>query len=112
MGRAACLHDPQLLSCGNPGAAGFGGRAALRPAKPRGGGAPGFERLGGVKINQIPADKSIGSMMLSGELEAVIHYIVNPNLIDRSTADLWHHPQIKPLFTDPAAEGGRYYRKT
>jgi 4,5-dihydroxyphthalate decarboxylase len=50
--------------------------------------------------------------MLSGELQAVIHYIVNPNLVDRSTADLWNHPAIKPLFPDPLAEGVRYYRKT
>jgi 4,5-dihydroxyphthalate decarboxylase len=51
-------------------------------------------------------------MMLSGEIEAVIHYIVNPNLVDRSTADLWNHPAVKPLFPDPVAEGIRYYRKT
>ena len=75
-------------------------------------GAVGFETPPGVTIHQIPADKSIGSMMLSGELEAVVHYIVNPNLVDRSTADLWHHPQIKPIFPDPAAEAVRYYRKT
>lgn len=75
-------------------------------------GAVGFETPPGVTIHQIPADKSIGSMMLSGELEAAIHYIVNTNLVDRSTADLWHHPQIKPIFPDPAAEGVRYYRKT
>ena len=39
-------------------------------------------------------------------------YLVDPNLIDRSTADLHNHPDIKPLFPDPAAEGVRYYRKT
>jgi len=50
--------------------------------------------------------------MLSGEIEAVIHYIVNPNLVDRSTADLWNHPAVRPLFPDPVAEGIRYYRKT
>ena len=74
--------------------------------------ATGFAAPPGVTINQIPAEKSIGSMMLSGELEAVIHYIVNLNLVDRSTADLWNHPAIKPLFPDPLAEGVRYYRKT
>jgi len=74
--------------------------------------ATGFAPPPGVTINQIPADRSIGSMMLSGELDAVIHYIVNPNLVDRSTADLWSHPAIKPLFPDPLAEGVRYYRKT
>ena len=75
-------------------------------------GAIGFTPPSGVTINQIPGEKNIGGMMLSGELDAVIHYIVNPNLVDRSTADLWNHPAIKPLFPDPLAEGVRYYRKT
>jgi 4,5-dihydroxyphthalate decarboxylase len=74
--------------------------------------AIGFTPPAGVTINQIPPEKNLGSMMLSGELEAVIHYIVNPNLVDRSTADLWHHPAVRPLFPDPVAEGVRYYRKT
>jgi 4,5-dihydroxyphthalate decarboxylase len=75
-------------------------------------GAVGFTAPPGVAIRQIPADKSIGGMMLAGELDAVIHYIVNANLVDRSTADLWNHPDIKPLFPDPVGEGIRYYRKT
>lgn len=75
-------------------------------------GAIGFTPPPGVTIHQIPPEKNIGSMMLSGELEAVIHYIVDPNLVDRSTADLWNHEAIKPLFPDPLAEGIRYYRKT
>jgi 4,5-dihydroxyphthalate decarboxylase len=75
-------------------------------------GALGFVPPADVTINQIPPEKNIGSMMLSGELEAVIHYIVDANLVDRSTADLWNHPAIRPLFPDPAAEGVRYYRKT
>ncbi len=74
-------------------------------------GAVGFTAPPEVTIHQIPPEKNIGSMMLSGELDAAIHYIVNPNLVDRSTADLWHHRDIKPLFPDPAAEGIRYYRK-
>lgn len=75
-------------------------------------GAVGFTPPAGVVIRQIPADKDIGGMMLSGELQAVIHYIVDPNLVDRSTADLWNHPDIRPLFPDPIAEGVRYHRKT
>jgi 4,5-dihydroxyphthalate decarboxylase len=39
-------------------------------------------------------------------------YLVDPNLIDRSTINLHNHPDIKPLFADSAAEGVRYYRKT
>src|SRR3974390_3190190 len=75
-------------------------------------GATAFKPPPGVTIHQIPAEKSIGSMMASGELEAVIHYIVNKNLVDRSTVDLANHPDIKFIFPDPAAEGVRYYRKT
>ena len=76
------------------------------------GGATGFKPPPGVTVHTIPQDKSIGSMMLSGELQAALHYIVNDNLIDRSTADLHSHPDIKLLFTDRTAEGVRYYTKT
>jgi 4,5-dihydroxyphthalate decarboxylase len=63
-------------------------------------------------VNQIPEDKSIGSMMLSGELDATLLYLVDPNLVDRSTADLWNHPDIAFLFPDRKAEGARYYNAT
>ena len=83
-----------------------------RPPSRSHGGATGFKPPPGVTVNQIPVEKSIGSMMLAGELDAVIFYLVDPNLIDRSTVDLYHHPDIKPLFPDPQAEGIRFYRKT
>jgi 4,5-dihydroxyphthalate decarboxylase len=83
-----------------------------RPPSRSHGGATGFVPPPGVTVNQIPADKSIGSMMLSGELDAVMFYLVDPNLIDRSTVDLQNHPEIKPLFPDPLAEGIRFYKKT
>lgn len=76
------------------------------------GGATGFKPPPGVTVHQIPREKNIGSMMLSGELDATLHYSVDPNLVDRATADLWNHPGIGPLFPDPFAEGARYYRKT
>jgi len=75
-------------------------------------GGVGFKAPPGVTIHQIPIEKSIGSMMVSGELEAVIHYIRHDNLIDRSKVDLHHHPDVKMLFPDPLAEGVRYFRKT
>jgi len=75
-------------------------------------GAVGFEPPPGVTIKQVPAEKSLGSMMLSGEIDATVHYIRRTNLVDRSTADLAVHPEIRPLFADPVAEGVRYYRKT
>ena len=76
------------------------------------GGATGFTPPPGVTLHRIPPEKNIGSMMLSGELDATLLYFVDPNLIDRSTADLWNHPDIEPLFRDPVAEGMRYYRKS
>jgi len=76
------------------------------------GGAVGFTPPPGVTIHTVAPEKSLGGMMLAGELDAVLHYIVDPNLVDRSTADLWNHPDIAPLFPDPLAEGIRYYRKT
>jgi 4,5-dihydroxyphthalate decarboxylase len=76
------------------------------------GGATGFKAPPGVAIHRIPQDKNIGTMMLSGELDATLLYLVDPNIIDRSTADLWNHPEIEPLFRDPIAEGARYYSKT
>jgi 4,5-dihydroxyphthalate decarboxylase len=76
-------------------------------------GAIGFKAPPGVTINQIPPEKSIGSMMLSGELDACMAYFGNnPGLIDRSDVDLGNHPDIRPLFRDPVAEGIRYYKKT
>ena len=76
------------------------------------GGATGFQPPPGVTVHQIPADKSIGSMMLAGELDAVLHYLSGRNLVDRSRADLAHHPDFRYLFADPIAEGVRYYKKT
>jgi 4,5-dihydroxyphthalate decarboxylase len=76
-------------------------------------GAIGFKAPPGVTINQIPPEKSIGSMMLSGELDACMSYNRrHHDLIDRSDADLENHPDIKPLFPDSAAEAIRYYKKT
>jgi 4,5-dihydroxyphthalate decarboxylase len=75
-------------------------------------GAVSFKAPPGVTIHQIPPEKSIGSMMASGELEAVVHYIRKSNLVDRSTVDLENHPDVKFTFPDPRAEGVRYYRKT
>src|SRR6185369_10717123 len=54
----------------------------------------------------------LGSMMLAGEIDATVHYIRRTNLVDRSTINLAGHPEIKPLFADPLAEGVRYYKKT
>ncbi len=78
------------------------------------GGATGFKPPPGVVVRQIPPDKNIGSMMVAGELDATLHYVrrYKQDLVDRSTIDLASHPDVKPLFADPTAEGVRYYRET
>src|SRR5215472_12100720 len=75
-------------------------------------GAVAFKPPPGVTIHQIPPEKSIGTMMVAGELDAVIHYIRHNNLVDRSSVDLASHPDVKTLFPDPRAEGVRFYRKS
>lgn len=76
------------------------------------GGATGFKPPPGVTINQIPPEKSLGSMMVSGELDAALHYVLDNNLVDRSRIDLATHQETRYLFDDPVAEGARYFRKT
>ena len=74
-------------------------------------GAVGFKVPPGVKLNFIPPDKSIGSMMLSGELDATIIYYGEANRVDRSSQNLRGHADIKNLYPDPYAEGVRFYKK-
>src|SRR5260370_618456 len=59
------------------------------------GGATGFKPPPGVVVHQVPADSSLGAMMLAGELDATVHYLPGRNLVDRSRADLAHHPDFK-----------------
>ena len=76
------------------------------------GGATGFVPPPGVTVRQIPVEKSVASMMLSGELQACVHYRGHKTLVNRSGADLRNHPDIRTLFPDPRAEGIRYFEKT
>jgi 4,5-dihydroxyphthalate decarboxylase len=89
-----------------------------RPPEKSHGGATGFAPPPGVTVHRVPSDKNLGSMMLSGELQAVIHYLAHAansadrNVVDRSTVDLKSQPEIRTLYPDPVAEGVRYYKKT
>jgi 4,5-dihydroxyphthalate decarboxylase len=74
------------------------------------GAATGFAAPAGVRVNRIPPSTSIGEMLVSGELDGALHYLVGNNLVDRSTADV--SDVTRSLFPDPAAEGRRYYAKT
>jgi 4,5-dihydroxyphthalate decarboxylase len=74
------------------------------------GGATGFRAPAGVRVNQIPPTNDMGEMLLRGELDGALHYLVDKNLVDRSRADV--SGVTRYLFPDPAAEGRRFYAKT
>lgn len=77
------------------------------------GGAVGFKPPDDVKLSYIPNHTNLGQMMLDGKLDGALRYLAGTdNLIDRSTLDLYRHPDFKTLFPDPHAEGVRYYNKT
>jgi len=75
------------------------------------GGVTGSGAPPGVRIHQIPPENNIGSMLVSGELDATLLYSSDVNLVDRSRVRLEDHPQLRLLF-DPEAEARRYYAKT
>jgi 4,5-dihydroxyphthalate decarboxylase len=74
------------------------------------GGATGFTAPPGVRVNQIPPTTNMGEMLVRGELDGALHYLVDKNLVDRSTVDV--SSMTHDLFPDPAAEGRRFYAKT
>jgi 4,5-dihydroxyphthalate decarboxylase len=76
------------------------------------GGSTGFKPPEGVRLNRIPPTTNIGEMMANGELDATLLYLMNTNLVDRSSVDLSKVPEVGYLFADPIAEGQRYYQKT
>jgi 4,5-dihydroxyphthalate decarboxylase len=77
------------------------------------GAATGFEPPAGVRFQYIPADKSIGSMMMNGELDATMLYIGRSTMVDRSTVAFdGTNPKVRRLFPDVDAEGQRYFRNT
>jgi 4,5-dihydroxyphthalate decarboxylase len=73
------------------------------------GGATGFSPPG-VRLHYIPPNTNVGEMLVGGELDGALLYLVHPNLIDRSTLDV--SGVTRHLFPDPAAEGRRFYAKT
>ena len=75
--------------------------------------AVGFKPPADVKLNFIPNDTNMGEMLMQGRLDGALRYLAGTdNLVDRSTVDLYRHPDFKTLFPDPHAEGVRFYQRT
>jgi 4,5-dihydroxyphthalate decarboxylase len=76
------------------------------------GGATGFQPPAGIRLNRIPGDQSIGTMLVDGKLDATLLYLTDNNLVDRSRVTLEDNSRFRLLFADPVAEGKRYFQKT
>jgi len=77
------------------------------------GAAMGFKPPADVKLNFIPNETNMGEMLLQGKLDGALRYLAGTNnLVDRSSVDLYKHPDFKTLFPDPHAEGVKFYKKT
>jgi 4,5-dihydroxyphthalate decarboxylase len=72
----------------------------------------GFNAPAGVSITPVSLNTNLGDMLVKGELDGIVHYIANNNLVDRSRADVTADPNIKYLFDDREAESARYFKKT
>jgi 4,5-dihydroxyphthalate decarboxylase len=73
----------------------------------------GFKPPADVKVNYIPNDTNMGQMLLEGKLDGALRYLAGTNnLVDRSSVDLYKHPDFKTVFPDPHAEGVRFFEKT
>ena len=64
-----------------------------------------FTPHAGLKINRLPHDKSVETMLAEGELDAVIHSSIIKPIVARD-------PRVARLFPDFKAEEIAYYRRT
>jgi 4,5-dihydroxyphthalate decarboxylase len=76
------------------------------------GGATGFQPPAGIRFNRIPGNESIGTKLVEGTLDATLLYLTDNNLVDRSRITLEGDSRFRLLFSNPAAEGQRYFEKT
>jgi len=72
----------------------------------------GYQAPAGVSIHQIPADKTIATMLAAEELDGAAITIAGTTLLDRTGVSVAAQPRIRPLFPDPVAENARYFQKT
>jgi 4,5-dihydroxyphthalate decarboxylase len=72
----------------------------------------GYETPAGVTVHQIPAEKTIATMLASGELDGAAITIAGTTLLDRTGVSVAAQPRMRSLFLDPVAENARYFQKT
>lgn len=83
-----------------------------RPPELSHGGTSGFRVPDGVTMNYLDPGHTIASQLGRGELDASFVHLTETNLIDRSSSVNARLAKVEPLFSDPKAEGLRYFGST
>lgn len=79
------------------------------------GGATGFRPPPGVRIERVPPEETLSSMLVSGRIDAAYvlpSLITRASMIDRDGPTIRNHPKVRPLFPDPKDSAVSYYKKT
>lgn len=76
------------------------------------GGQTGFTPPSGIELQYVPKETNLGEMIVNGDLDALLGFLPERNLVDRSTVDPRTDPHVRYLFDPPSAEAKRYYEKT
>ena len=77
------------------------------------GGQTGFTPPNGVSIERVPEGERLFSLLVGGELDAVMTspYPGMPSMLNHTDlTELSRSPQVRLLFDDPVAESVRYFR--
>ncbi len=75
------------------------------------GAATGFKPPPGYRLQYVAQETDLSTMIVNGDVDAIVHWAPSKNMIDRTTIDPMKSPNVKRLF-DPVAESRRYYAKT
>lgn len=75
------------------------------------GSAIGFRPPDGVKLTYIGHDENLGELLLNGQLDALLLYINEKNLVDKSKLEVTNDKRVKYLFDQPIKEGLRFFEK-
>jgi len=76
------------------------------------GGATGFRPPPGVRLSYVAADSSLASMLMEGQIDAILFYPDIGDAIDRRTDGGRDRLRARTLFADPKSEAERYLAKT
>jgi 4,5-dihydroxyphthalate decarboxylase len=79
------------------------------------GGATGFRPPHGVRIEQVPPEETLSSMLISGRIDAAYvlpSVITRGSMIDKDGPSIQNHSRVKPLFSDPKDSAMKYYKGT